>query len=449
MARVLIVDDEAIITMQLGEKIGSMGHKVVGMVSSGEAAIAKASETKPDIVLMDIVMPGAVNGIAAAKVIRRELDIPVVFITSYADDKTLADVKKVNPYGYIVKPFNDLELKATVELALFRKKQEEKEGGKRGYQKMLITDITVSGDGNGDTAEPDGSLPPESKTVLLNNFYQGIILVLYTSPQTNEAIFKTSIEYGLANGHCIFYAYHHSPILKHFHKEVQEGKIFPHRLKQGELHTVIPAIETHCTALQERTRKWQILMDFSDVGDSAEIGAIKEHILTMTPEDAPVSGIVAMNIGRLNHEQIESASAGIAKVIISTGNETSVSIADHSYPLASLSVVPQAIVEEIVRKSLEPLVLSILNRPMSGYDIIHEIHNRHNVLIPQSRIYTILYGLETQGVLTQKASGKAKLYVPTEQGEAYIRQRVNEYTYTFQHIFGGGAHESKGISSTK
>jgi CheY-like chemotaxis protein len=446
MARVLIVDDEAIITMQLGEKISSMGHKVVGMVSSGEAAIAKAREIKPDIILMDIVMPGTVNGIAAAKVIRKDLDIPVVFITSYADDTTLADVKKVNPYGYIVKPFNDLELKATVELALYRKKQESKESGKRGYQKMLVTDITgdVSGNGTGDTADADTSLPPESKTVLLNNFYQGIILVLYTPPQTNEGLFNTSIEYGLANGHRIFYAYHHSPVLKQFTKEIHDGTIIPYRLKAGELTTVIPAIGTHCTALLQdpkNTRKWQILMDFSNVGDIAEICAIKEHILAMAPEESPVSGIIAMDIGRLNHDQIELASAGIAKVIISTGNETSVSIADHSYPLASMSVVPQAIVEEIVRKSLEPLVLSILNRPMSGYDIIHEIHNRHNVLIPQSRIYTILYDLETQGVLTQKAAGKAKLYVPTEQGEAYIRQRVNEYTYTFQHIFGWGTRK--------
>ena len=121
MARVLVVDDEVIITMQLKERISSMGHKVVGIASNGEEAIAKARSTKPDIILMDIVMPGKTNGIAAAKVINKELDIPVIFITSHADDKTIREVKKVNPYGYILKPFNDLELKATIELALFRK----------------------------------------------------------------------------------------------------------------------------------------------------------------------------------------------------------------------------------------------------------------------------------------------------------------------------------------
>jgi CheY-like chemotaxis protein len=443
LARVLVVDDEAIITMQLEGSLSSMGHKVVGMTSSGEDAIAKARATKPDIILMDIVMPGKINGIAAAKVIHKELGIPVIFITSYADDKIIEEVKKVNPYGYIVKPFNELELKATVELALSRKKSEESEPKKRGRQTGQIMDQT------GD--ETESLLPLESKTVLLNNFYQGLILVLYTPPQTNEAIYKTSIEYGLANGHRIFFAYHQSRIPKYFNKEIKDGIIIPHRLKRGELDTVTPAIETHLTASQETGKQeiWQILMDFSDTEDFEQICAIKEHITKKMPEDSPVSGIIALNIERLNREQIEVFSSGITKVIVSTGEETSISIASQSYPLTSLSIVPQAVVDEIVRKSLEPLVISILNKPMSGFDIIHEIHSRYNVLIPQSRIYAILYELEKQGILEVKTSGKSKLYAPTERGKVYIKQKVNEFKYTFQHIFGGVAHEDEGIRSEK
>ncbi|MDO9035309.1 MAG: response regulator [Methanoregula sp.] len=449
MARVLVVDDEAIITMQLEEKISSMGHKVVGMVSSGEDAIAKARVAKPDIILMDIVMPGKINGIAAAKVIHKELGIPVIFITSYADDKIIDEVKLVNPYGYIVKPFNELELKAAVQLALFRKKSEGSEPGKRGHLKGLGVDKAE--DESGDTIEPDTSIAPESKTVLLNNFYQGLILVLYAPPQTNEAIYKTSIEYGLANSHHIFFAYHQSRIPKFFNKEIQNGGIIPHRLKKGELDTVIPAIGKHRAELQETKQPavWQFLIDFSDPRDLVQICAIKEHILKMMTDGLPVSAIIALNIEQLSREQIESVSAGITKVIVSTGDETSISIANHSYPLESLTIVPQAMVDEIVRKSLEPLILSILNRPLSGYDIVHEIHSRHNVLIPQSRIYTILYELEGQGIVEVKASGKSKLYVPTEPGKVYIRQKVNEFKFTFQHIFGGVAHEGEGISSAK
>ncbi|MDO9325784.1 MAG: response regulator [Methanoregula sp.] len=449
MARVLVVDDEAIITMQIEERITSMGHKVVGMASSGEDAIAKARATKPDIVLMDIVMPGKTNGIAAAKVIHKELGIPVIFITSYADDKTIAEVKQVNPYGYIVKPFNDLELKATVELALFRKKNEGRELKKREPRKGSVAEI--AGNEGPDTFEPEATIAPESKTVLLNNFYQGLILVLYAPPQTNEAIYRTSIEYGLTNGHRIFFAYNQSRIPKYFFKEIQSGVIIPHRLKKGDLDKVIPAIETHRAAVRESgtPRTWQLLMDFADPDDLVQVCAIKEYLLKMMPDGSPVSGIIALNIERLSREQIESVSADIPKVIVSTGDETSISIANHSYPLEPLSIVPQAVVDEIVRKSLEPLVLSILNRPLSGYDIVHEIHSRHNVLIPQSRIYAILYELEELGILEVKTSGKSKLYVPTERGRVYIRQTVNEFKYTFQHIFGGVLHESERINNAK
>jgi len=447
MSRVLVVDDEAIITMQLEEKISSMGYKVVGMASSGEDAIAKARTTRPDIVLMDIVMPGKTNGIAAAKVIHDELSIPVVFITSYADDKIIAEVKQVNPYGYIVKPFNELELKATVELALFRKKNEMNALPKRGAQKGRLPEKAHNE--TDETTEPDGIIASESRTVLLNNFYQGLILILYASPHTNESIYKTFIEYGLANDHHIFFGYSQSRIPKHFYKEIQKGVIVPHRLKPGELDLVIPAIAKHRDGLQETgvPKTWQVLMDFSDTRDFEQICTIKESVLGMMTGTIPVSGIIALNVEQLSHEQIERVSSGITKVIVSTGNETSVSIANNSYPLESLSVVPQAMVEEIVRKSLEPLVLSILNRPMSGYDIVHEIHSRHNVLIPQSRIYAILYDLESQGILEVKTSGKSKLYYPTERGRTYIRQKVNEFRCTFQHIFGGITHDGESIRS--
>jgi len=86
MSRILVVDDEAIITMQLEERMSVMGYTVAGMAASGEDAVDKARRTRPDLVLMDIVMPGKMNGIEAAKIIRTELDIPVVFVTAYADD---------------------------------------------------------------------------------------------------------------------------------------------------------------------------------------------------------------------------------------------------------------------------------------------------------------------------------------------------------------------------
>ena len=124
MSKILVVDDEAIITMQLEERLTAMGYTVAGMASTGEDAIDKARRLSPDLVLMDIVMPGKLNGIEAAKSIA-EMDIPVVFVTSYADDAIIEKAKQVGPYGYIVKPFNELEIKAAIEVALFRKTAEQ------------------------------------------------------------------------------------------------------------------------------------------------------------------------------------------------------------------------------------------------------------------------------------------------------------------------------------
>ena len=130
MSEILIVDDEAIITMQLEERLTKMGYSVVGMAASGEEAISKAKASNPDLILMDIVMPGKINGIDAAKIITDEMDIPVVFVTSYADDTIIAKAKHVRPYGYIVKPFDELGLKAAIEVALFRKELEKEESAR-------------------------------------------------------------------------------------------------------------------------------------------------------------------------------------------------------------------------------------------------------------------------------------------------------------------------------
>ena len=104
-SKILIVDDEAYVSTQLEERLTSMGYDVVGMASSGEAAIDMAKSLHPDLVLMDIVMPGKLDGIAAAEIIKEEQDIPVIFVTAYAEDQFIERAKHVEPFGYIVKPF--------------------------------------------------------------------------------------------------------------------------------------------------------------------------------------------------------------------------------------------------------------------------------------------------------------------------------------------------------
>ncbi|MEI6841494.1 MAG: helix-turn-helix transcriptional regulator [Methanomicrobiales archaeon] len=95
--------------------------------------------------------------------------------------------------------------------------------------------------------------------------------------------------------------------------------------------------------------------------------------------------------------------------------------------------------DDVVRKLLEPVVLSLLEKPISGHDIVHEIHSRYNVLIPHARIYMYLYDLEQKGYLVMKTSGKSKLYCPTETGKKHISQKLNDFKLVFQHILGSGS----------
>ncbi len=120
MSKLLIVEDEAITGLQLEETLESMGFEVVGRAMSGKEAVSLAKKQKPDLILMDIVMPGGMNGIQATKKIQAKSDIPVIFITAHEDEKWLEQAKSLQTLGYILKPFNDYQVKATVEIALTR-----------------------------------------------------------------------------------------------------------------------------------------------------------------------------------------------------------------------------------------------------------------------------------------------------------------------------------------
>lgn len=126
MEKIMVVDDEAIITTHLEEQLTFMGYEVVGRASSGELATDMAKRLRPDLILMDIVMPGKLDGIDASEIIKKELNIPIIFLTAYEDDKFIKRAKITEPYGYIIKPALESELKASVELALYKKDVEKR-----------------------------------------------------------------------------------------------------------------------------------------------------------------------------------------------------------------------------------------------------------------------------------------------------------------------------------
>ena len=124
--RILIVEDEKIIAIDLQRRLERFGYSVVGMAGEGEAAVSLALELSPDIILMDIMLAGKMDGIEAAKAIKAAKDIPFIFLTAYTDEKTLERAKEVEPYGYILKPFKERELYTTIDIALYKHDIERK-----------------------------------------------------------------------------------------------------------------------------------------------------------------------------------------------------------------------------------------------------------------------------------------------------------------------------------
>ena len=127
MKRLMVVDDEAVITTQLEDRLQSMKYDVVGTASSAEESVSMARELCPDLILMDIVMKGKLDGIEAAEIIKNEMDVPIIFLTGYTSDNYIKRAKQVMPFGYIVKPFREEDVRANIEIALYRKDLERKQ----------------------------------------------------------------------------------------------------------------------------------------------------------------------------------------------------------------------------------------------------------------------------------------------------------------------------------
>jgi len=122
-SKILVVEDESIVATHIAETLKHSGYEVTDTVSSGEMALLSVGREEPDLILMDIVLNGGMSGIEAAEKINARLDVPVIFLTAYSDQKTLDKAKNVGPFGYIVKPFKEKDLHSGIQVALQKHRQ--------------------------------------------------------------------------------------------------------------------------------------------------------------------------------------------------------------------------------------------------------------------------------------------------------------------------------------
>ena len=125
-AKILIVEDESIVAFDLKRMLLNLNYDVLDIVTSGEKAIKKAVEEKPDLIIMDVMLNGPITGVEAAARIKGVMNVPIIYLTAYADTETLRSAKVTEPYGYILKPFEEKVLLSTIEMAIYKNKMEEK-----------------------------------------------------------------------------------------------------------------------------------------------------------------------------------------------------------------------------------------------------------------------------------------------------------------------------------
>jgi DNA-binding LytR/AlgR family response regulator len=123
--KVFVVEDESIVSKDIQNSLLKLNYDVVGSASSAENALDLLKEISPDIVLMDIMLKGYMNGIQAAEIVKLDYSLPVIFLTAYADEDTLSKAKISEPYGYILKPFKEIDLQTSIEIAIYKHKKEQ------------------------------------------------------------------------------------------------------------------------------------------------------------------------------------------------------------------------------------------------------------------------------------------------------------------------------------
>jgi AmiR/NasT family two-component response regulator len=141
--KILIVEDESIVAFDLKQHLELAGYEVCGIFSSGEDTLAQFEALSPDLVLMDIKLKGRMDGVETASIIKERYKIPVIILTAFADDETIERAKITEPFGYIIKPFEDRKLKTTIEITLSRYRLEKKlSESEEKYRKFFEDDLS-------------------------------------------------------------------------------------------------------------------------------------------------------------------------------------------------------------------------------------------------------------------------------------------------------------------
>ncbi|MEM8502193.1 MAG: response regulator [Cyanobacteria bacterium P01_D01_bin.1] len=151
--KIMIVEDESVISLDIKNSLTRLGYEIAGIAASGDDALAKIQSSRPDLILMDIHLKGAISGIEVSRKVKENFQIPIVYLTANADSRTFKEANQTDPYGYLIKPFVERELEIAIEIALHKHEQEQIiRSSERWYATafQLLSEAVIATDQQGD-----------------------------------------------------------------------------------------------------------------------------------------------------------------------------------------------------------------------------------------------------------------------------------------------------------
>ena len=202
---ILIVEDENIVAKDIENTLKRMGYTVTGIASSGEEALKKVTNKQPDLVLMDIKLKGNMDGIEAAKQLRSNFNIPVVFLTSYSDEETLQRAKATEPYGFILKPFSEDDIHSTIEIAVYKHIIEKKLRESEEKYRTLVENLNIgvyrsTGGPHGQFIQANPAIAKIFGYSSVSEFMKITVSHLYTNPSEMKEFIKEIKKRGYVKG---------------------------------------------------------------------------------------------------------------------------------------------------------------------------------------------------------------------------------------------------------
>jgi hypothetical protein len=280
--------------------------------------------------------------------------------------------------------------------------------------------------------EPHLSIP---KKLFLGGSLGDISFMIYDHSVNRFAFFQHYISHALEEETPVVYAYYSTNLITSFKKEIAEKKIILYELRKG-INGLKTLVDGFYKPEACKTGRIHVVFDFSHQCDLHLIIEFLRAIKNIKESPVSVSGIVAFDLHIISDENMQEISAIIPSVIFISNTSNLIAFPAVLKGSGIAGIVSQDIVDSVVKHSLEQLILMNLQQPVSGFDILKAISDRFHVEIPLARVYSYLYDLENKRLVTTMTRGRAKIYVPTEEGRMYIKTRLHDLQAAHEFILG-------------